>query len=219
MIPMKRITGLVFLCLVAAGVNLSLRGQGSDILVEDAPADPAQIAQINRLIKVTNLGELMTEKFMNGMEEGMKEMGEGGNGLPKEFRTEFFQKFSERFDADAFINQVIVPVLATNFTTEELTMVADLLESDLGNKLLTSKLNGEELDIQAMLDSGEISEEDGMKLMQVFLRLGKKSLLEDGTLSKEIETRATAYGQNLAMEIVTTMMETYAKGGMEEAAE
>lgn len=195
---------------------MSLRAQE----FEDVTITPQQMAQINRLAKSTNLHELVAAKFKEGMEEGMSEMDGTSNGMPEEFGMMFIEKFNERFDPQEFLEQVIAPVLANNFTTEELTMVADFLESDFGNKLVTSKLSGEEMDVQAMLESGEISEEDGMKMMQLLVRLGKKkSLLEDGSLSQEIEARAGAYGQNLAMEIISEMMESYMEEGAEESAE
>ncbi len=187
-------------------------------VTDDAEVEPAKMTQIDRLARATNMHEMIADKFREGLEEEMGNMDASEGGMPEEFGATFIEKFSERFDSHVFLQQVIAPVLASHFTAEELKMVADLVESDLGKQLIAAKMGGEELDMEAMVESGEVSEEDGMKLMQIYLRLGKKkSLFDDGTLSSEIEQRAAVYGQNLAMEIVAEMMEEYMEeGGMEE---
>lgn len=213
---MKRLTGLVSLVLLAAGLNFPLYAQQS--VTDDAEVEPAKMTQIDRLARATNLHEMIADNFREGLEEEMGDADASEGGMPEEFSAMFIEKFSERFDSHVFLQQVIAPVLAGHFTVEELTMVADLVESDLGKQLIAAKMSGEEVDMDAMVESGEVSEEDGMKLMQIYLKLGKKkSLFDDGTLSNEIEQRAAAYGQNLAMEIIAEMMESYMEeGGMEE---
>ena len=73
--------------------------------------------------------------------------------------------------------------------------------------------DGKKEDFNTLLENGEVSEEDGMKLMQFAIRFAsKKSLLDNGTLGKEFETAAAAYGESIVIDVMTEMMEKYSEG-------
>lgn len=211
---MKRVTGLMLILLLGVLVSTTTHAQEGV-----APAiDAAKMTQIERIATAANLKEIMVDKFTEAMEESMTESASEDGGLPDDFGQAFVEAFTERFNPDDFLRQVVAPVLDEHFTLSELTLVADFVESDLGQKLIQSKLTNEEADMEKMLASGEISEEDGAKLMQLVIRLGKKkALLEDGTLAAEIEERARVFGEALAMEIISDMMEDYMEDAMEES--
>ncbi|MCB0710888.1 MAG: hypothetical protein KDD67_01010 [Ignavibacteriae bacterium] len=189
--------------LLALGVTTTTQAQ------TDADAT-AKLKQLKRMAESVNLGALMEGKFREGVEGSMTE----NKGMfSDEVMAEFVENVIDRFDIDEFLETVALPVLDPYFTSDELSLVADFVETDLGQRLITSAMNGKKEDFNTLLENGEVSEEDGMKLMQFAIRFAsKKSLLDNGTLGKEFETAAAAYGESIVIDVMTEMMEKYSEG-------
>ncbi len=196
---------VVFLCGIA-GTNLYAQKS------TDVNTDKQKMAQLERMADAIDLEGLILDKFAEGMEEGMGDMG--AQGLPDDFGQVFLEKMTENFVVDEFLTEVIAPVLNEYFTLDDMKLVADFVESDLGRELITAKMNDEEFDVQAKLKSGEVEEADAVKAMQLFVRFGARQD-EFAKIGAEIEVRATQYGERIAMETISEMMEDY----MEDTAE
>ncbi len=198
---MNLVTKTLLTLFVAAGAVTTLQGQ------TDATAS-AKLKELKRVADAINLNDLMEEKFREGIETSMAE----NKMFSDEVMEEFVENVIDRFDVDEFLETVALPVLDPHFTTDELKLVADFVETDLGTRLITSAMSGKKENFEELVANGEVSEEDGMKLMQFFMRFAsKKELLEKGTLAKEFETAAAAYGEMIVIDVVSEMMEGYAE--------
>ena len=196
---MNLVTKTLLTLFVAAGAVTTLQGQ------TDATAS-AKLKELKRVADAINLNDLMEEKFREGIETSMAE----NKMFSDEVMEEFVENVIDRFDVDEFLETVARPVLDPHFTTDELKLVADFVETDLGTRLITSAMSGKKENFEELVANGEVSEEDGMKLMQFFMRFAsKKELLEKGTLAKEFETAAAAYGEMIVIDVVSEMMEGY----------
>ena len=176
---------------------------GTNLFAQEK-VDEAKMKQLQRMADAMNLEEALLSKFSEAMEEGMGD--EQSGMLPDGFSEMFMVKMAEKFNAEDFLREVIAPVADEYFTLEEITMIADFVESDLGQGLITAKMNGEDFDFEEQLKSGDVAEEDAMKAMQIFVRLGaRKDDFAD--VGQQIETRAQRYGERIAMETISEMME------------
>lgn len=199
---MNMITKAMSALLVLFGAVTSLQAQVS------ADAD-GKLKQLERISNAIDFGGIMEMKFREGVEDGSKQ---NAAMLTDEMMDHFVESVIDRFDMDEFLETVALPVLDPYFSLEELEMIADFVESDLGTRLATSAIEGNKTDFEDLMANGEVSEEDGMKMMQLMIRLSsKKSLLEDGKLGKEFETAAAAYGEAIVIDVMTEMMEEYAE--------
>jgi hypothetical protein len=169
--------------------------------IENLDQKREQMVRIADAIEFENL-------FLGKMKESLaSEMG----GTDSTFKSQFGQKLGERivevFDFDEFVDQVVVPVLGPRFTVDELSAIADFLETDLGNSIVSSAMAGESPDVQSMLMSGEVSEEDAQTMMALVVKLGpKKQALMNGDLGHDFEQAVRTYGESLAMKVVGGMM-------------
>lgn len=198
---MNLVTKTLLTLLVAAGAVTTLQGQ------TDATTS-AKLKELKRVADAIDLNDLMEEKFREGMEVSMAE----NKMFSDEVMEEFVENVIDRFDVDEFLETVALPVLDPHFTTDELKLVADFVETDLGTRLITSAMSGKKENFEELVANGEVSEEDGMKLMQFFMRFAsKKELFEKGTLAKEFETAAAAYGEMIVIDVMSEMMEGYAE--------
>ena len=183
-----------------------------ELHAQDGSVDKEKMAQIDRMAQAINLEKLILDKFAESMGEGMSDAE--AEGLPDDFTEVFIRQVTERFQVDEFVEEVIAPVLDEHFSLEDMKLVADFLDSDFGKELIAAKLNDEEYDVQSKLRSGDVEEADAVKAMQLFVRFGSRQ--DDlANIGSEIEERAQIYGERIAMEVVSDMMDDY----MEEAAE
>ena len=65
----------------------------------------------------------------------------------------FAERVIENINTDDVITDVIAPVLDEYFTVKELTLLADFAEMPIAQKLVTSALNDEKIDMEAMMVS------------------------------------------------------------------
>ncbi|MCE2503359.1 MAG: hypothetical protein J4G05_04775 [Chlorobi bacterium] len=186
---------------IAVGLAIPLSAQTDQASDHSA----AKLEQLKKMADAVNLKAMLEVKFREGIAESI---AENDTPFSDELVEEFVENVVARFDLDEFLEEVALPVLDEHFTLDEFELIADFIESDLGKRLVSSAMEGKEEDLQDLLANGEVSEEDGMKLMQIAIRLGpKKSLLENGKIGKEFETAAKAYGEAIVLDVMTEMME------------
>lgn len=179
-------------------------GLAGTSLFAQEKVNEAKMEQLQRMADAINLQDALLSKFSEAMEEGMGD--EESGMLPDGFSEMFMKKLAQKFNADDFLREVIAPVADEHFSLEEITLIADFIESDLGQGLITAKMNGEDFDFEEQLQSGDVAEEDAMKAMQIFVRLGARK--DDfANVGEQIETRARSYGERIAMEVISEMME------------
>ena len=197
--------------MVAALFMVLTGGEVATAQTDASSADAAaKLKQLKRMADAIELSDIMEQKFREGVSQSMTD---GNSMFSEEMMKEFAENVVERFNMDEFLETVALPVLDPYFTTDELTLVADFIETDLGTELISSAMEGKASDPQALLTSGDFSEEDGMKMMQLWMRLSsKKALLEKGDIGQKFQAAAAAYGESIAIDVMTEMMEEYSEG-------
>jgi len=198
-------TRLTTIALGAVLASVSAFAQGAESAAEStAKVDEAKLAQLDRIAESLGLEDLLRTKIEEVAREGMAQEAEA-NGFDEELKDDFMKRLGERITAHDFIRQVIAPVVDDQFSVEDLGMIADFIDSDLGNDVIQSMMDGEEYDFQGSLEAGEISEEEAAQAMKLFVRFSKRQNALMG-LGEKISARAETYGQRIAMEVFTDMM-------------
>lgn len=179
--------------------------------------DQAKLDEINRVADLLNFEDLMQAKFEEAFDAGMENNLEQSGLEGDDVMGQFIERFRERFQPGEFIEEVVAPVVDQYLTLEDLKLIGDFIESDLGNQVVSSLISGEEFDFEGEMQSGNVSEEDAMKAMQLFYRFNAKQN-DFSAMGEEIGEGAQVYGQRLAMEVITDML-AEDLDGMEGGAE
>ena len=208
---MKIMKGLSMLTLVGLFTTAPLFAQESD-----PASDPAtKLDQMNRIVTALGLEEMMVEQ----VEEKLVENVDNNEDmpLPDAAKEDLRDILVSSFSMEEFLRDAILPVVDRHFSVEELTVMADFMESEIGQRFMEAKKNNQDIDVMAEMADGTISREDGMQLMQVFMTIGPKlQQLENGTLGEELETAMKAWGEQYFMGIVADMLHTTAEQITEE---
>ncbi len=208
---MKIMKGLSMLTLVGLFTSAPLFAQESD-----PASDPAtKLEQMNRIVVSLGLEEMMIEK----VEEKLVENVDNNQDipLPDAAKEDLRDILVSSFSMEEFLGEAIFPVIDRHFSVEELTVMADFMESEIGQRFMEAKKNDVEIDVMAEMADGTISREDGMQLMQVFMAIGPKiQELESGTLGEELEASMKAWGEQYFIGIVADMLHTTAEQMTEE---
>lgn len=176
-----------------------------------------KIVQLQRMAKAINLHDIMVSKFSEEIE---KSAATNDHSLPEGAMELFTERVIASINTDDVITDVLVPVLDEYFTVKELTMIADFAEMPIAQTLVSSALNGKEVDMEAMMTSDELGEEEMLKLLQIYQTFNKKKdLLAKSDIGEKLNQAFEVYGQTLAMEVIGEMMELMGDEGMMEAAE
>jgi hypothetical protein len=186
---------------------MALMGTAATAQTEVESAD--KIVQLKRMANAINLRDIMVAKFS---EEIKKAASENAEALPDGFA----ERVIENINTDDVITDVIAPVLEEYFTVKELTLLADFAEMPIAQKLVTSALNDEKIDVEKMMTGDALSEKETEKLIQIFMTFNKKKdVFAKSNIGEKLNAAFEAYGQTLALEVMGEMMEMVGEEGIE----
>lgn len=192
---LKKLTVLSLFALLISTVPTLAQG--------DLSSD-AKFTQVERIAEAIGLEEIMIAEFRK---EFSKSDDVSAAPFSEETKLKIQEILIDRFDMSDFLGGVIYPAIESHFTVQDLTSIADFLESDLGNKLFATLVEEGEDAIKEQIMGGELTEEELVEVMTLAVKLGPKLEKLGETVGPQIETAMKQWGEAFFIETMAEMID------------
>lgn len=164
-----------------------------------------KLASLSRIAEAVGLEEIITTKFIEGF---MSNDDVTSSGLPEKTLLQLRDILVERFDMEDFLSEALLPIIDEHFTAAELSQMADVFESALGQKFVAAQMGGEEFDFMAMMQDESIDRAEAAKAMTLFMTLGPKlEQLGDGEIGQAVESSVRAYAEAYFIDVIVDIVD------------
>ena len=160
--------------------------------------DEVKAVLLEQLVEAMDFPSLMTKQFA--------QMDASSTGLPEEIFALFKERFVAAVNASDMAEQIFLPIIGDHFTVDELALIVAFVETPFGSKLVKMTVNGQKVDVEKMMENGEVTEEEMALMLALNEDLGdKKNILLDPNIHIDLMAAFEAYGNALGTEIGTQL--------------